>query len=410
MIPSSSSTEPSRAASPGKRYRLAALISHPIQYVVPLLRRLSAHPRVDLTVFFMTDTGLRAREIKGWGQAIQWDVPLLDGYRHEILPNRSPRPDGLRPLSVFNPAILPRLATGGFDAVLMHGYASLTEMMAMPAARLLGLPVLFWGDVLIDSPLDTARFPIVREAFRRAIGKGVSAALALSTQARRYYQRYGVPDDRVFWAPLCVDGAFWARERAARRGKRRELLTAMGADPLLPVILYVAHMRPNKRPKDVVMALERMKTKASLVMVGSGPMFDEVKAYVEERGLDRVRLVGTKNLSELPDCYAMGDVFVLPSSAGEITPLVVQEAMWSQLPVVISDAVPSIIDFVREGENGFTFPVGDVTALADRLDRVLEDPARQAAMAACSAEIIRAWDYEVAVAGMVEALDAVVPT
>jgi glycosyltransferase involved in cell wall biosynthesis len=148
-----------------------------------------------------------------------------------------------------------------------------------------------------------------------------------------------------------------------------------------------------------------MKTRASLVMVGGGPLYDELERYVRDRGLERVHLAGLQNQTRLPPYYAVGDAFVLPSAPGEVTPLVVQEAMWSGLPVVISDAVPSTIDFVREGDNGFTYPVGDVDALADRLDRVLADPATTAAMSARSREIVAPWTYDVAVRGVVAALE-----
>ena len=56
-----------------KKLRLAALLSHPIQYLVPLMRRLAAHPEIELTVYFMSDTGLRARKIAHYGDAIKWD-------------------------------------------------------------------------------------------------------------------------------------------------------------------------------------------------------------------------------------------------------------------------------------------------------------------------------------------------
>src|SRR5262249_14426251 len=146
--------------------------------------------------------------------------------------------------------------------------------------------------------------------------------------------------------------------------RKREL----GLDPDLPAVLYVAHMRPNKRPIDMVQAFERMKVPASLVMVGSGPMYDDLARYCDEHRIPlvsgdtssdgapargpRVHLAGTQNQGKLASFYAMADVFVLPSGPGEITPLVVHESMCFGLPLVLSDAVPSTIDFVREGENG----------------------------------------------------------
>ena len=50
--------------------------------------------------------------------------------------------------------------------------------------------------------------------------------------------------------------------------------------------------------------------------------------------------------------------------------LVVNEAMAAGLPVVVSDAAGCSADLVREGENGFTYPCGDVHVLAERLASV----------------------------------------
>ena len=69
-----------------RKLRLAYLVTHPIQYQAPLLRRINAEPDIDLTVFFGTDFSARPFVAADFGQTIEWDVPLLDGYRHELLP------------------------------------------------------------------------------------------------------------------------------------------------------------------------------------------------------------------------------------------------------------------------------------------------------------------------------------
>jgi glycosyltransferase involved in cell wall biosynthesis len=397
---------PSTPSPSARRFRLLVVLSHPIQYLVPLMRKLAAHPRVDLMVCFMKDTGLRPGYVEGYGETIQWDIPLLDGYPHRFLDNVSPRPGARGPLARINPGVVAEIARGRYDAVLLHGYVAVTEWLALAAAKVAGVKVLFSGDVLVDSARpggETTR----SELFRRAWCRGVDAALPLSTQAKQFYERYGVPADRMFWVPLAVDNDAWMARSDELRPRRGEWKAQLGLDPELPAILYVAHMRPNKRPVDVVRAFERMKVRASLVMVGDGPLHAELAGYVKDRGVARVHLAGMQNQSALPRFYATGDVFVLPSSRGEVTPLVLHESMCSSLPLVVSDAVPSTIDFVREGENGFTYPMGDLDALADRLDRVLGDPRVTAAMGARSRELIGSWSYEVDVAGVVAALDAV---
>src|SRR5580698_7313357 len=67
------------------KVRLAYLVSHPIQYQAPLLRRIVQEPDIDLTVFFGSDFSLRAYKDHGFGVEVAWDTPLTEGYKHFFL-------------------------------------------------------------------------------------------------------------------------------------------------------------------------------------------------------------------------------------------------------------------------------------------------------------------------------------
>ena len=55
-----------------RKLRLAYLVTHPIQYQAPLLRRINAEPDIDLTVFFGTDFSARPFVAADFGQTIEW--------------------------------------------------------------------------------------------------------------------------------------------------------------------------------------------------------------------------------------------------------------------------------------------------------------------------------------------------
>jgi hypothetical protein len=85
-----------------RKLRLAYLVTHPIQYQAPLLRQVAAQPDIDLTAFFATDFSARSFKAHDFAQQITWDVPLLEGYAHEVLPrlDRGP-PEGIEPILGF---------------------------------------------------------------------------------------------------------------------------------------------------------------------------------------------------------------------------------------------------------------------------------------------------------------------
>src|ERR1051326_9241653 len=86
-------------------YRVAYLVSHPIQYQAPLLRYIAGDPSIDLTVLFLSDFSLRTFHDSGFGTSVKWDVPLTEGYKHVFLPALHFN----NQLSFWNPLVCPPL-------------------------------------------------------------------------------------------------------------------------------------------------------------------------------------------------------------------------------------------------------------------------------------------------------------
>src|SRR5258708_37093021 len=162
------------------KVRLAYLVSHPIQYQAPLLRRIAQEPDIDLTVFFGSDFSLRSYQDEGFGVEVQWDVPLLDGYNSEFLPVI--RDDGTQtvttPLNygIFS-ALRGRGETPGFDALWVHGYAMVNALHGMMAAKALGIPVLLRGDMWLKDRPRTGPKLILKRAFFQLLKNLVSGVI-----------------------------------------------------------------------------------------------------------------------------------------------------------------------------------------------------------------------------------------
>ena len=76
------------------------------------------------------------------------------------------------------------------------------------------------------------------------------------------------------------------------------------------------------------------------------------------------------------------------------------------LPVVVSDKVGCATDLVREGVNGFVVDYRDHAALAGRLATLMGSPELRARMGAASRRLIRGWNVDAALAGVVDAVRA----
>ena len=113
--------------------RIAYIVSHPIQYQAPLLRRIAREKALDLTVLFLSDFSTRAYGDPGFGQAISWDVDLLGGYQSKVLPAWGDR-DSLGFWKPLTTGVEEELRRGDYDVVWLHGYAHHAHLRAFVEA------------------------------------------------------------------------------------------------------------------------------------------------------------------------------------------------------------------------------------------------------------------------------------
>lgn len=132
------------------------------------------------------------------------------------------------------------------------------------------------------------------------------------------------------------------------------------------------------------------------MIVGDGPLRDDLRMRARrqvENG--EVVFAGHKDVHELPRFYAHAGCFVLPSIR-EPWGLVVNEAMASSLPVIVSSRCGCADDLVADNENGLTIDpesVSNLTAALLRVSQLGEE--ERARMGSRSKEIISDYSLEV---------------
>ena len=386
-------------------YKLAALAPHPIQYQAPLFRKLADHPDIDLTVYFCWDYGEKGEFYSSeFGKKIKWDVPVLEGYKYKFLPNLSPRA-GSSFLGQINPSIIKELFNNKYDAVWIHGYATLGSWFAFFGAWLCGTPIFLRGESHLVKQRDFWK-RAVKYGILPLFFKGISAFLTVGSLNKKYYRFYGVSNEKMFLTPYAVDNDFFSDRFRTLNGKREQLKKEMGMAVDLPVILFASKMIPRKRPMDLLRAYVKIQERinAVLVFVGDGIERSLLEAYTKDNNLKNVYFTGFKNQTELPYYFAIADVFVLPSD-DEPWGLIINEAMNFGLPIVTTEVVGSAPDLVKDGINGFIYPAGDIEKLVNCLSKVLEQSELRKNMRKDSLRKISEWSFKEDVEGIMAALN-----
>ncbi len=411
---------------PKRRVRLAYVVSHPIQYQAPLLRRLALEPDIELTVLFGSDLSIRSYRDEGFGVEVAWDTPLLEGYRSRFLPALRD-PGTVTAITPLSRSLLRALreADGrpAFDALWVHGYASLNSLRAILAARGLGVPVLLRAESWLGDRPRSASKRLVKAAFLHLLRSSIAATLPIGSHNAEYWRTYFGARVPQFPVPYAVDNTFFAERTAAvragseRAGAVREterhrlpaLRAELGLTPGRPVILFASKLQTRKGAADLIeayrrlCAMEEIAPTPYLVLVGDGEERTRLQRLCDEAGLHDVRFAGFRNQTELPRFFALTDLFVLPSRH-EPWGLIVNEAMAAGCPVIVSSEVGAAADLVSDGVEGFVFPPGNLGALTTALARCFDGSTCLRCMGQRAAGRMAAWDFEADIRGLRAAL------
>jgi glycosyltransferase involved in cell wall biosynthesis len=403
------------ALRPSRPWRVAYLVTHPIQYQAPLLRYLNADPDIELTAFFESDFSVDHHYDVEFNREIAWDVPLLGGYRHVFLERHAwpkPPPESFAFWAPMNRGLPDLLKAGRFDALWIHGYSRAHHLLAIAAARRLGIKVLLRDEMADAGRARSALRSRLKRGLFAALDKGIDAYLTIGTRNEEHCRSLGLDRRRMFRVGYTVDNAWFSARIAEATPARETLRRTLGLEPGRPIILYAAKLIGRKAPLDLVNAFAKLQNtepsgKPYLLMAGDGDLREALQAHIDRLGLGSARLLGFQTQQQLAALYELCDVFVLPSER-EAWGLVVNEVMNAGRSVIASDRVGAAADLIHDGANGAVYAYGDVAALAGQLAECLADPGRLARLGRESRRIIDTWDFEQNRIGLSTALGATV--
>ena len=368
--------------------RIGIVVSHPIQYLVPLFRRLAAHPQTQVHVLYLCRAGVDEYYDEQFAREVRWDLPLLEGYSSTFLSS------GVAPGSNFS-GVFRAVSRARFDVLVVHGYSTVESLAAITAGKLVGSKVLLRGDTRL---LARHGNRLGWKAWaKRAIFSVADGFLAIGTRNRDYYLAHGVRPERVFAAPFCVDNAFFALTEERRRSLRGSVRDRFGIADSAVVFLSLGKLTAQKRVDDAIgafLAVCGQIPEAVLLIAGSGPEEADLRQRAAAAARACIHFTGFVNQPQIPELFAAADVFVFPVAAPEAWGLVLNEAMAAGLPVLTSDEAGAAIDLVDGKGTGYVFKCGDRAELASAMSKMAGNPDERAAMANRAKDLIRRYDID----------------
>lgn len=369
-------------------------LSHPIQYVSPLLRELGTHTKLKVYYYGGESSVI---DDKGFGQKVTWDIPLLDGYDYEFLKNSSSSKGmNTRFLDAINWSIFKVLRQSGDKVVIVNGWAYLSDWFVLLAAKLYGKKV--WMRAEMPWNQEELKPKSFKKSLKFLLFKYlvfkyfIDKCLYIGFQNKKYYLMHGVNESRLIFAPYAVDNQRFQSLKTDGSSTRQK----WDIDAKQIIILYSGKLIDKKRPVDLLKAFHQLNdANTTLFYMGDGPLRNELESYITHHQVKNVVISGFINQSEIGTIYSMVDLFVMCSGMGETWGLSVNEAMNFSLPVIVSSTCGSSFDIVENGVNGYVFEEGDINALTDSLQSIVKDSMLREKMGEASKEKINQFSHQV---------------
>lgn len=204
--------------------------------------------------------------------------------------------------------------------------------------------------------------------------KDADVVLAVSNALKEEIIRTKIPNIekkvKLHWNAVDVDKFKTTKENEGKF--RKELVHKFNIAADKPIILFVGNIIKRKNVDLLLEAKKKMNAKANLVVVGDGPLLEQLKTKAEneylEGNLENVYFIGSR--TDVEDIMPSCDLLVLPSFT-ESFGLVLIEALACGKPVIGSD-VGGIKEIITE-DVGLLIDPNDASDLANAIDKILTD-------------------------------------
>lgn len=342
----------------------------------------------DLTVIEISGHGGNysfdsRRELPGYWECLFPDTPI-----NELHPTK------------IKKAILEKFNTLKPGVLIAGALAFPSGANALAFATNHNVPIIMFDDARLED--------IPRNFFvnwiKRELYSGVDAIFCPAPAWNETYKYFGFKKEQLFYGVDVVDNEFFKEEtkgdpsldwlgekyilNVGRQIEKKNLTTFLNA-------YYHLYLEEKKIP--------------NVVLVGDGDERKKLEVFVDEKGLSqKVFFLTYQTQDKLRQIYKNASIFILPSSYGETWGLVINEAMVSGLPVIVSNKVGCARTLIQEGKNGYVFDISSQTSLREKLSKFFSlNELEKEQMGQNSLGIINHWGLDKFSLQLTKALDYV---
>jgi glycosyltransferase involved in cell wall biosynthesis len=354
-------------------FRVAIIVSHPIQHFCPQYISFTKMKGVEVKLFFASMLGYKKYVDKNFGQEISWNNLRLEEFNHKFLNGEQVLPSTKE---LDAPSVTEELDSFNPDAIITYGHFQKVQRRAHQWAKINNVPIVYITDSENRQRRKwykrLAKFFLLRQYYNK-----VNYFFTVGDANEAYFKLYGVPEKKFIRMHYPIDVDVYAdayQNKAALRNKIREQYGIPENDFAIAVVGKLVTWKNQEHLIDLLIDLESKGHKAHAFILGSGKTLDSLKQKAEQLKVNKVHFTGFVDPLELPSYYAAIDAYVHPASI-EPHSLAISEAIYMGCPVILSNTCGSYgdTDDVQVNKKGFVYNFGDIAELSEKVVKLLND-------------------------------------
>ncbi len=293
------------------------------------------------------------------------------------------------------PGVVNFLCKEKYDIIVVSGYSSVTQMLAIMTLKLKKIPYIQNVDGGIAR--EESGF---KHWYKTKLISGASCYLSTGKACDEFLKHYGASEDKIRRYPFTSIRAKDLLKAQLSKDEKQAFKQIINCTSS-KMILSVGQPIHRKGFDVLIKATAKLNEPDVSAYIVGGEANEECKTLMYEYGFSNIHFVPFMKKEQLADYYKAADLFVFPTRE-DIWGLVINEAMSYGLPVITTDKCNAGLELI--GRNGIIVPTDNETELAKAISSVL-DSEELSSMAAHSLDIIKKYTFEEMVQRHMEIFD-----
>lgn len=215
---------------------------------------------------------------------------------------------------------------------------------------------IYWSESHLNEKRNYNSIKIkIRELIRNKFYKKYDGFLYAGEMSKRFINKYALKDTKYFFLPNLIENKIYMQALGLRENKIVEIKKKYNIEKEKYIFICPARLIPVKGICEFLEIIKNstLKDKFIILIAGDGELRSKINNIAKKFKIN-IYFMGFLNQIKLVELYAISDCFLL-TSLSDANPLTCIEALWSGLPLFISNHCGNYPEVIVQGENGYVF-------------------------------------------------------